>query len=95
VFANIDQHRRAESIKIPLRDEFVFLKIILDRWPHWLIGWDLDRNRECALMLTPLRAVLLRPSIKPGLAHHSGLGSNATMASAVASKCLISRLISS
>jgi transposase InsO family protein len=46
-----------------LRDEFVFLAVILDAFSRRVIGWALDRNMEDVLTLTALRMALSRRSI--------------------------------
>ena len=46
-----------------LRDEFVFLAVILDAFSRRVIGWVLDRNMEDVLTLTALRMALSRRSI--------------------------------
>lgn len=43
---------------IRLRDEFVFLAVILDAYSHRVIGWALDRTMEDELTLTALRMAL-------------------------------------
>jgi len=60
---------------IRLRDEFVFLAVILDAYSRRVIGWALDRTMEDALTLTALRMALSRRTVGPGLVHHSDRGS--------------------
>ena len=66
---------RADITYIRLRDEFVFLAVILDAYSRRVIGWALDRTMEDALTLTALRMALSRRAVEPGLVHHSDRGS--------------------
>jgi len=75
VLTGVDQLWRADITYIRLRDEFVFLAVILDAFSRRVIGWALDRNMEDELTLTALRMALSRRSIPPGLVHHSDRGS--------------------
>jgi transposase InsO family protein len=70
-----DQLWRADITYIRLRDEFVFLAVILDAYSRRVIGWALDRTMEDELTLTALRMALSRRTIQPGLVHHSDRGS--------------------
>ncbi len=71
----MDQLWRADITYIRLREEFVFLAVILDAFSRRVIGWALDRHMEDELTLTALRMALSRRSIQPGLVHHSDRGS--------------------
>ena len=71
----INQLWRADITYIRLRDEFVFLAVILDAHSRRVIGWALDRTMEDSLTLTALRMALARRAIEPGLVHHSDRGS--------------------
>lgn len=75
VLTGVDQLWRADITYVRLREEFVFLAVILDAFSRRVIGWALDRNMEDELTLTALRMALSRRSIQPGLAHHSDRGS--------------------
>lgn len=70
-----DQMWRADITYIRLRDEFVFLAVILDAYSRRVIGWALERTLEDELTLTALRMALARRVIQPGLVHHSDRGS--------------------
>jgi len=70
-----DQLWRADITYIRLRDEFVFLAVILDAYSRRVIGWALDRTMEDSLTLTALRMALERRAVEPGLVHHSDRGS--------------------
>ena len=70
-----DQLWRADITYIRLREEFVFLAVILDAYSRRVIGWELDRTMEDSLTLSALRMALSRRSVTPGLVHHSDRGS--------------------
>jgi putative transposase len=75
VLSGVDQLWRADITYVRLREEFIFLAVILDAFSRRVIGWALDRNMEDELTLTALRMALSRRSIQPGLVHHSDRGS--------------------
>jgi putative transposase len=66
---------RADITYIRLRDEFVFLAVILDAYSRRVIGWALDRTMEDQLTLTALGMALSRRAVQAGLVHHSDRGS--------------------
>jgi transposase InsO family protein len=70
-----DQLWVADITYIRLRDEFVFLAVILDAYSRRVIGWELDRTLEDSLTLSALRMALSRRVVAPGLVHHSDRGS--------------------
>jgi transposase InsO family protein len=70
-----DQMWRADITYIRLRDEFVFLAVILDAYSRRVIGWALDRTLEDELTLAALRMALSRRVVRAGLVHHSDRGS--------------------
>jgi transposase InsO family protein len=71
----IDQLWRADITYVRLREEFVFLAVVLDAFSRRVIGGALDRNMEDELTLMALRMALSERSIQPGLVHHSDRGS--------------------
>jgi len=75
ILTAINQLWRADITYIRLRDEFVFLAVILDAYSRRVIGWALDRTMEDSLTLTALRMALSRRAVGPGLVHHSDRGS--------------------
>jgi putative transposase len=75
VLTGVDQLWRADITYIRLRDEFVFLAVILDAFSRRVIGWALDRTMEDELTLRALRMALKHRSVPPGLVHHSDRGS--------------------
>src|SRR5258708_18250068 len=70
-----DQLWRADITYIRLRDEFVFLAVILDAYAPSVIGWARERSREDELSLTALGMALSRRAVQAGLVHHSDRGS--------------------
>jgi transposase InsO family protein len=66
----MDQLWRADITYIRLREEFVFLGVILDAYSRRVIGWALDRTLEDSLTLAALRMTLSRRMVQPGLVHH-------------------------
>jgi putative transposase len=75
ILTAMDQLWRADITYIRLRDEFVFLAVILDAYSRRVIGWALDRTMEDELTLTALRMALSRRVVEAGLIHHSDRGS--------------------
>lgn len=75
VLTGVDQLWRADITYIRLREEFVFLAVVLDAFSRRVIGWALDRNMEDALTQTALGMALKQRSVVPGLVHHSDRGS--------------------
>src|SRR6202789_937390 len=69
-----DQLWRADITYIRLRDEFVFLAVILDAYSRRVIGWALDRTLEDELPLAALRMGFARGNVQPDLVHHSDRG---------------------
>ena len=75
VLTGVDQLWRADITYVRLREEFVFLAVILDAYSRRVIGWALDRTMEDELTLAALRMAIERRNIQPGLVHHSDRGS--------------------
>jgi putative transposase len=72
---DVDQLWVADITYIRLREEFVFLAVILDAYSRRVIGWALDQTIEDDLTLQALRMALAHRVIEPGLVHHSDRGS--------------------
>ncbi len=75
VLTSVNQLWRADITYIRLRDEFVFLAVILDAYSRRVIGWAVDRTMEDQLTLTALRMAINRRKVESGLVHHSDRGS--------------------
>jgi len=74
ILTNTDQLWRSDITYIRLRDEFVFLAVILDAYSRRVIGWALDRTLEDELTLIALRMALSHRVVEAGLVHHSDRG---------------------
>jgi putative transposase len=75
MLTDVDQLWVADITYIRLREEFVFLAVILDAYSRRVIGWALDRIIEDDLTLRALRMALAQRVVEPGLVHHSDRGS--------------------
>jgi putative transposase len=70
----INQLWVADITYIRLRQEFVYLAVVLDAFSRKVVGWALDRTLTTRLPLLALqRAIALRQP-PPGLVHHSDRG---------------------
>jgi putative transposase len=75
LLTGVDQLWVADITYIRLREEFVFLAVILDAFSRRVIGWALDRTLEDRLTQAALKMALSRRSVQSGLVHHSDRGS--------------------
>jgi len=75
MLTDVDQLWVADITYIRLREEFVFLAVILDTYSRRVLGWALERTIEDDLTLRALRMALAQRVIEPGLVHHSDRGS--------------------
>jgi transposase InsO family protein len=75
VLTGVDQLWRADITYIRLREEFVYLAVILDAFSRRVIGWALSPNMDDELTLTALRMAIEQRGVQPGLVHHSDRGS--------------------
>jgi transposase InsO family protein len=75
VLTGTDQLWRADITYVRVREEFLFLAVILDAYSRRVIGWALERTMEDELTLSALRMALSRRIVEPGLVHHSDRGS--------------------
>ena len=64
----------ADITYIRLREEFVYLSVVLDAYSRRVIGWALGRTLEAALAVSALRMALQSRRPAPGLVHHSDRG---------------------
>ncbi len=64
----------ADITYIRLREEFVYLSVVLDAYSRRVIGWALGRTLEAELAVSALRMALLPRRPAPGLVHHSDRG---------------------
>lgn len=64
----------ADITYIRLREEFVYLAVVLDAYSRRLLGWALEPHLAAQLPLAALRQALQSRAISPGLVHHSDRG---------------------
>ncbi len=64
----------ADITYIRLREEFVYLAVILDAHSRMCVGWSLKRTLAAELTLEALEMALARRPIAPGIIHHSDRG---------------------
>lgn len=70
----INQLWVADITYIRLRQEFVYLAVVLDAFSRKVVGWALDRALTARLPLLALERALIRRQPAPGLVHHSDRG---------------------
>jgi transposase InsO family protein len=70
----INQLWVADITYIRLREEFVYLSVLLDAYSRRVIGWALGRTLETELAVSALRMALVCRRPAPGLVHHSDRG---------------------
>jgi transposase InsO family protein len=59
---------------IRLREQFIYLAVILDAYSRKVVGWALQEKLEASLVVVALGRALADRSILPGLIHHSDQG---------------------
>jgi putative transposase len=64
----------ADITYIRLRNEFVFLAVILDGYSRKVVGWALDRTLAARLAVEALTDAITKRQPPPGLVHHSDRG---------------------
>jgi putative transposase len=64
----------ADITYIRLRNEFVYLAVVLDAFSRRVVGWALGRTLEADLPVAALRMALDQRRPSPGLVHHSDRG---------------------
>lgn len=70
----LDQLWVADITYIRLRQEFVFLAVVLDAYSRKVIGWQLGRKLDTSLPLGALEMAIARRHPRAGLVHHSDRG---------------------
>jgi transposase InsO family protein len=74
VLSGINQLWRADITYIRLREEFIYLAVILDACSRRAIGWALAGTLEAELALAALGMALEQRRPAAGLVHHSDRG---------------------
>ncbi len=64
----------ADFTYLRLREEFVYLAVVLDAYSRLVIGWALERTLEAKLSIGALRMAIKRRGVPAGLIHHSDRG---------------------
>jgi transposase InsO family protein len=64
----------ADITYIRLKNEFVYLAVILDGYSRKVVGWALDRTLAARLAIEALTDAIAQRQPSPGLVHHSDRG---------------------
>ena len=72
--SGIDQLWVADLTYLRLREQFLYLAVILDAFSRRVVGWALDDSLPVPLALAALRKALSLRRPAPGLVHHSDRG---------------------
>jgi transposase InsO family protein len=70
----INQLWVADITYIRLREQFIYLAVILDAYSRKVIGWELDNTPEARLAVGALKRALAERGAPLGLVHHSDRG---------------------
>lgn len=74
VVASVNQLWVADITYIRLREQFVYLAVILDAYSRRVIGWELRDNLQAELAVAALDRALAQRALTPGIVHHSDRG---------------------
>lgn len=72
--SGINQLWVADITYIRLRQQFVYLAVVLDAYSRRVVGWALDDSLHAPLVLAALRKAILERNPAAGLVHHSDRG---------------------
>lgn len=72
--SGIDQLWVADITYIRLKEEFVYLAVVLDAYSRRVVGWALDDSLHAPLAVAALRKAILSRKPARGLVHHSDRG---------------------
>ena len=64
----------ADITYIRLREEFVYLAVILDAWSRRVVGWSLGDTLRAELAVAALKNALADRNVPQGIIHHSDRG---------------------
>jgi len=64
----------ADITYIRLREQFVYLSVILDAYSRRVVGWELGENLQATLTAAALERALADRSVPAGIVHHSDRG---------------------
>jgi transposase InsO family protein len=74
ILTDTDQLWRADITYVRLRQEFVYLAVILDAYSRRVIGWAIERYLDTRLTMQALAMALSTRQVRAGLVHHSDRG---------------------
>ncbi len=72
--SGIDQLWVADLTYIRLREEFLYLAVVLDAFSRRVVGWAVDDCLHAPLAMAALRKAIAERRPAPGLVHHSDRG---------------------
>jgi len=72
--SGIDQLWVADITYIRLREEFVYLAVVLDAFSRRVVGWALDNSLYAPLAIAALQKAIAERKPSPGLVHHTDRG---------------------
>jgi putative transposase len=64
----------ADITYVRLREEFVYVAVILDAYSRRVVGWNLDTSMRSELVVAALDRAVAERTIEPGIVHHSDRG---------------------
>jgi transposase InsO family protein len=64
----------ADITYIRLREQFIYLAVILDAWSRRVVGWALNDTLEATLAIQALDRAMADRTFAPGIVHHSDRG---------------------
>jgi putative transposase len=64
----------ADITYVRLREEFIFLAVVLDAFSRRVLGWELGESLQTSLALAALNRALAERSVCAGIIHHSDQG---------------------
>jgi putative transposase len=64
----------ADITYVRLREEFIFLAMVLDAFSRRVLGWELGESLQTSLALAALNRALAERSVCAGIIHHSDQG---------------------
>ena len=64
----------ADITYIHLREELVYLAMVMDEYSRKIVGWAVEKNLQASLAMHALEQALTSRPVSPGLIHHSDRG---------------------
>ena len=64
----------ADITYLHLREEFIFLAVVLDAFSRRVVGWELGESLQASLALAALNRAVADRSVPTGIVHHSDQG---------------------